>query len=300
MLGRLLFADRALSGNGSVSCASCHQPGNYFADRLAKSPSLHRDSVLKRNTPTLLYAGKQHTQFWDGRAGSLQNQVHEVIFNPLEMGGNNAALSERVLKKEKYRHLFAASFPGKRLRDMGIREVSAALSAFVTQLGDLSSPFDRYLAGESKAMTPRQVAGFNLFMGKAQCGTCHFPPYFNSLVPPLYDLSEVEIPGTPATPDFKKPVADTDRGRFAQFRIRYYDGAFKTPTVRNAAETGPYMHHGAFVTLDQVIEFYNLGGGRGIGLDVPDQTLSAKPLGLTPTETAAIKSFIESLTDKRN
>ncbi|MCE7065026.1 cytochrome-c peroxidase [Dyadobacter sp. CY326] len=298
-LGRTLFFDKSLSGNASTSCATCHQPGNYFADQLQKSPSLVRDSVLRRNTPTLMYAVWQHSQFWDGRVANLQDQIHNVFLNPLEMNGNAAELNGNVLQKEEYKKLINTSFPGKNVQDLGISEASEALAAFVKQLGTMDSPFDQYVAGDQTALTDRQVSGFNLFMGKAQCGTCHFPPFFNSLLPPLFDISEVEVLGVPVHDDFEKPELDADLGRFDLYKMRYYKGAFKTPTVRNAAKTAPYMHNGSLKTLAKVIDFYNKGGGKGLKLPVEDQTLSANALNLTERESEDIILFLESLTDSK-
>lgn len=296
-LGRRLFFDKSLSGNNSTSCATCHQPRNYFADLQKKSPSLVRDSVLKRNTPTLLYAGRQHTQFWEGRAANLGAQIHTVVFNPLEMNGSKESLRKNVLQKKEYKALFNASFPGRNVQDLGIEAVSAALGAFVNRLSPMDSPFDQYIDGLQTALTDRQINGFNLFMGKAQCGTCHFPPFFNSLLPPLFNLSEVEILGITTTDDFINPVLDPDLGRYDLYKIPYYKGAFKTPTVRNAAKTAPYMHNGAFKSLATVVEFYNKGGGRGLALPVEEQTLSAQPLNLSEKESQDIVLFLESLTD---
>ncbi|MHA4738892.1 cytochrome-c peroxidase [Dyadobacter sp. MSC1_007] len=296
-MGRILFFDKSLSGDASTSCATCHQPQNYFTDQLKKSPSLVRDSVLKRNTPTLLYAGWQHTQFWDGRVASLKDQIHNVIFNPLEMNGNEASLNRNVLLSDKYRTLIKASFLDKNLRECGIGEVSEALTVFLKQLSPMNSPFDRYIDGEQTALTDRQVNGFNLFMGKAQCGTCHFPPFFNSLLPPLFEISEVEVLGVTTTDDFENPQLDPDSGRFDLYKMKYYKGAFKTPTVRNAAQTGPYMHNGSFNSLAKVVDFYNKAGGRGLSLSVEEQTLSATPLNLSDHEAEDIILFLESLTD---
>lgn len=296
-LGRTLFFDKSLSGNTSTSCATCHQPQNYFADLQKKSPSLVRDSVLKRNTPTLLYAGWQHTQFWDGRAANLEDQIHNVVFNPLEMNGNEESLRRNLFQNKEYKALFNASFPGRNVEDLGITEVSGALAAFVNQLSPMDSPFDRYINGQQTALTDRQVNGFNLFMGKAQCGTCHFPPFFNSLLPPLFDLSEVEVLGITTTDNFISPVLDPDLGRFDLYKIPFYKGAFKTPTVRNAAKTAPYMHNGSFQSLASVVEFYNKGGGRGLALPVEEQTLSDQPLNLSEKESEDIVLFLESLTD---
>ncbi|TCD23393.1 cytochrome C peroxidase [Pedobacter psychrodurus] len=294
-LGEKLFFDPALSGNLKVSCASCHQKENYFTDLKVRSSALIRDSILQRNTPTLFYAAMQHSQFWDGRAQNLDAQVHDVIFNPLEMGGSKHLISKNILSKKQYKTAFAELFVSS--RTPGMNELAAAISAYIKTLAPMNSAFDRALAGNKHSMTAQQVEGFNLFMGKAQCGTCHFPPLFNGLVPPLFDRSELEILGTTKNDDFTKAELDLDEGRYKIYKIHFYKGAFKTPTVRNAAKTFPYMHNGNFSSLEKVVEFYNLGGGKGLGLDVPDQTLSSTPLKLSPKETASIVSFMEALTD---
>ncbi len=296
-LGKMLFSDNALSGKQTTSCGTCHQPDNYFNDNLSKSPSLHTDSILKRNTPTLLYAGRQHMQFWDGRSATLEDQIKNVIFNPLEMDGKTEFLPGRIIQNSRYRPLFIQAFPDKNPKEIGVNEIAASIASYVNSLSPMNSPFDRYLKGDKKALSAVQIDGFNLFMGKAQCGTCHFIPYFNSLLPPLFDISEVEVLGTTSNDDPEKPLEDMDQGRFDLFHIRYYKGAFKTPTVRNAAKTAPYMHNGSFKTLNSVMEFYNRGGGAGLGLNIDDQTLSPKPLNLNKTEIDHIIAFIDSLTD---
>lgn len=296
-LGEKLFFDKSLSGNLKVSCSSCHEPQNYFTDLLAKSPAIIKDSVLKRNTPTLLYASRQHSQFWDGAAENLTQQIKAVILNPLEMGGNESNLSQTVFSNEEYKELFKSCFPDKSAAELGLNEISVAIASYVSELSPMNSAFDKYLKGDRKALASNQINGFNIFMGKAQCGTCHFPPFFNSLLPPFYDVSEVEILGTPKTADLNNPQVDNDLGRQHIYNIKFYKQSFKTPTVRNTARTGPYMHNGAFFSLNEVVEFYNKGGGKGIGLEVPEQTLSSTPLNLSEKEKRDLISFLEALTD---
>ena len=161
----------------------------------------------------------------------------------------------------------------------------------------MNSPFDRYIAGDHQALTSAQKNGFNLFMGKAQCGTCHFAPVFNGSTPPFFNHTEYEVLGVPGLGSSAKNIADKDLGRYEQFPIYLYKGAFKTPTVRNSAMTGPYMHNGRFNTLLQVLDFYNRGGGAGIGLSSPEQTLSSKPLRLSKEEINDIIAFLHALTD---
>ena len=297
LLGETLFSETALSAQGDRSCATCHQPALFFNDNLTKSAATNPDSILKRNTPTLLYASAQHSQFWDGRAQSLEAQILHVIFNPLELNADPDRISGEILKSKAYAKLLSEAFPEVESHDFTTQEIAEALAAYLTTLQPFNSSFDQYIRGDGAAMTDRQINGFNLFMGKAQCGTCHFPPYFNSLLPPQYAVSEVEVLGTPADANSDHPKKDSDRGRYDLYAIHFYEGAFKTPTVRNAAKTAPYMHNGAFETIAQVLEFYNRGGGTGLGLDLPDQTLSGKPLHLTVSEIEDISLFIESLTD---
>ena len=297
-LGKKLFLNNSLSGNGQKSCATCHSPESFFNDNLFRSASIDPDSILKRNTPTLLYASAQHMQFWDGRVSTLEDQILHVIFNPLEMNGDPVRINKEILKNKEYQKLFSDAFPNPTNQEITVKDIARSIAAFINTLQPNTSSFDEYINGNTAALTERQVNGFNIFMGKAQCGTCHFLPNFNSLLPPHYEVSEVEILGTPANADLENPQPDKDRGRFDLFHVKYYDGAFKTPTVRNAAKTAPYMHNGVFKTMMEVVEFYNRGGGEGIGLQIAEQTLSSKSLNLTQIEKENICLFIESLTDK--
>lgn len=296
-LGKVLFFEKGLSGNGEKSCASCHQPENYFTDGLQKSTAFDGHATLARNTPSLLYAAYQHSQFWDGAATNLQAQIEKVLLSEREMNAGRTSFRSVLSVNGSYQPLFEKAFPKEDLL-YTIEQVAKAIAAYESSLPVMTSPFDAYMAGDKEALSPKAIKGFNLFMGKAQCGTCHFAPLFNSLLPPLYNRSEVESLGLTASADFGKPVADTDSGRYGVLPVAFYRGAFKTPTVRNAAKTAPYMHNGAFETLEQVIDFYNRGGGAGLGLRSPQQTLSATPLGLTKNEKACLKAFLLSLTDK--
>ncbi|PTT02314.1 cytochrome C peroxidase [Pedobacter sp. HMWF019] len=296
-LGKSLFFEKALSGNLKRSCASCHEPGKYFTDGLKTSLAFDGIQHVLRNAPGLYYVGYQYAQFWDGRAKSLQEQVIEVIRNPLEMNADTDRVVRNLQDKPEYVKSFEQVFrSGTPIR---IDQVAAALSAYMQTLRPFNSAFDRYLKGNSKAMTKDQVKGFNIFMGKAQCGTCHFIPLFNGLIPPFYKRTEFEILGTPGNDDLNHPLIDKDRGRADFFSIEYYNGAFKTPGLRNAVMTAPYMHNGVFKDLEQLMDFYNKGGGAGVGLDLSYQTLPSKPLGLTPLEIKEIIAFIGALTDHK-
>jgi cytochrome c peroxidase len=296
-LGKALFYEPALSGNNKISCATCHQPDLHFTDALPKSRAFDGHSQLQRNAPSLLYAGYQYAQFWDGRDSTIEMQVTDVMSNPLEMNADHRITIQRLQENEHYRRLFSRIFPGTTDSLITVSRIAGALAAFVRSLDPRNAPFDRYMNGDTAALGSAQARGFNLFMGKAQCGTCHFVPLFNGLMPPLYNFTELEVLGTPLTDDLQHPCADPDSGRFKVFPIAYYKGAFKTPGVRNVSATAPYMHNGGFHTLEAVVEFYNKGGGRGIGLNTEQQTLSGVPLNLTKQEISDIVSFLHALED---
>jgi cytochrome c peroxidase len=296
-LGRALFYEPALSGNNRISCATCHQPDLHFTDALPKSHAFDGRSQVQRNAPSLLYAGFQYGQFWDGRDSTIEMQVRDVMSNPLEMNADHHITIQQLREHEQYRQLFSRAFPGETDSLVSVSRIAEAIAAFVRTMDPRNAPFDRYMNGDTTALGSAQARGFNLFMGKAQCGTCHFAPLFNGLMPPLYNLTELEVLGVPLTDDLLQPAQDTDIGRYSVFPIDYYKGAFKTPTVRNVSATGPYMHNGAFRTLEAVMEFYNKGGGRGIGLPAEQQTLSGMPLNLSQQEVSDIVSFLHSLED---
>ena len=299
-LGQQLFFEKALSGNNTRNCATCHQPEKYFSDGLKTSITLDGKHHVRRNAPSLYYAGFQYAQFWDGRARNLSKQIAQVISNPEEMNGVHAVVISRLRDSAAYRAAFHAAFPEANDDTTAITmaHLSAAIAAYLGNLAPMSSAMDDYFAGNKQAMTPAQINGFNLFMGKAQCATCHFAPLFNGLTPPFYQFTEFENLGMPANDDLLHPQADKDAGRFEFFPIEFYKRAFKTPTVRNSAMTAPYMHNGAFADLEKVMEFYNAGGGNGLGMEDPYQTLSPAKLGLTPAEIQDVMAFLHALTDR--
>jgi cytochrome c peroxidase len=296
-LGKRLFSETALSGNETKSCVSCHSPENYFMDGLAKSPGFDQKTPVKRNAPSLLYAQYQHSQFWDGHVKSLEDQIRHVMLDSTEMNGNISATLVRLNADKTYQIQFKRAFSKKKKDRITGPEVYQALASYIQTLNPYNSPFDKYMQGDKKALAENEISGFNLFMGKAQCGTCHFAPLFNGLIPPLYKLTEFEVLGITKTDDFKRPEPDDDEGRFTYRPIKFYRRAFKTPTVRNTAKTAPYMHNGGFGTLETVMEFYDQGGGSGLGLPLPSQTLSSAKLNLSEREKKDIIAFLKALTD---
>lgn len=293
-LGKKLFYDTRLSINNNRSCGTCHQPGKAFTDGLPLNESLLGSRKLLRNTPTLLNAALQPSQFYDSRITFLEDQAHDVISNEAEMGGKVHEIATALAKDKDYKKLFSDAY-GK--QNISPDLMKKALAAYVRSLVSMNSPFDRYMRGDANAMNARQVKGFNLFMGKAKCGTCHFVPLFTGAVAPLYQKIESEVLGVPANTDTVHAIMDTDSGKYHLYGIPHQLYAFKTTTVRNVALTAPYMHNGVFATLEEVVDFYNRGGGAGLGFDLPNQTLSPDRLDLTAQEKQDLIAFLHALTD---
>lgn len=295
-LGRLLFSDVRLSGSGNISCASCHKPELFFTDGQEKASDFVHGGTLPRNTPTLYYSGLQSSQFYDLRAASLEDQADFVMSSHNEFNNSSAAIARQLWADSVYRKMFREAFPTK--DSISGYEVRNSIAAFVRSLSSFTSPFDSYMRGNKSAMNDEQLKGFNLFTGKAKCATCHFIPLFNGTIPPWYDRTESEIIGVPSGAVFKDAIIDKDSGRYVIHRFPEFLHAFKTPGLRNVAKTAPYMHKGVYRTLDEVLEFYQKGGGAGIGINLPSQTLPFDSLQLNEAEKKAIIAFLESITDR--
>ncbi|MBX9448772.1 MAG: hypothetical protein KL787_03220 [Taibaiella sp.] len=293
-LGRQLFYESRLSSSASRSCATCHQPDKAFSDGLVKNLAIVGDQELRRNTPTLINAALQPAQFYDSRITFLEDQVHDVITNRDEMNSDLDELCASLMKDPVYKKLFEEVFPKEQISSHHLR---SSIAAYVRSLVAMNSTFDKYMNGREEAMTVKQRDGFNLFMGKAKCGTCHFMPLFNGSFPPLFYKIESEVLGVPLENIKANAIVDTDSGKYELYHIPHQLFAFKTVTVRNAELTAPYMHNGVFKTLEEVVDFYDLGGGAGLGIELDHQTLAPDPLGLTIYERSALVEFMKALTD---
>ncbi|MBK9018350.1 MAG: hypothetical protein IPM82_32280 [Saprospiraceae bacterium] len=275
-------------------------PEKAFTDGLPKSLAADGQHSLLRNSPSLVNAVYADQYFWDLREPRLDRQMLHVVLSEDEFNTDYPEILEKLGQSAEYQRLFAEAYPEQPQYQLSTYSISDALSAYVASLTDFDSPFDQYVQGKTGVLDPAAHRGFNLFMGKAACGTCHFAPVFNGTVPPTYLESESEVLGITATADTLHPSLDADLGRFANgmpdVKADFLKTSFKTVTVRNAELTAPYMHNGAFKTLEEVVDFYNRGGGKGLKLDVPYQTLPFDELKLTKAEQADLVAFMKSLT----
>lgn len=277
-LGRLLFFDKRLSRDKTVSCASCHDPRKGWTDRMPVSVGVGGKKG-KRNAQTILnavlyYKGdNRQTLFWDGRASSLEEQAIHPILNPDEMGSSKEAAVKTLSSIAGYRPLFQRAFGDDAVT---IERVGAAVAAFEKTLVTMNSPYDRYDAGDATALSTEAVAGFKLFLGKGTCTACHSSKLFSDV-----DFHNIGVGQDKKPPDMGRfEVNKEDRGR----------GAYRTPTLRNLRYTAPYMHDGSLKTLREVVDFYDRGGLDNEWLD-PD----IQPLHLTEPEKRQLLAFMEAL-----
>ncbi|SEB43009.1 cytochrome c peroxidase [Tenacibaculum sp. MAR_2009_124] len=285
-LGKALFNDVSLSKNYNMSCASCHIKDLAFTDGKRVF-----DKNQTRNTPTLTYSAYQKGFFMDSRAGSLEGQVVGVVKNHNEFNTSMDSVIARVFQNNDYKKSLETLYGNKRV-SYNIRH---AIASYIKSLNAFSSKFDKNIRGEENTLTQNEKKGFNLFMGKALCATCHFAPVFNGTVPPNYLDTEMEAIGTP---NLAQNGLSEDLGRYDVFKTEARKHFFKTPTIRNIGKTSPYMHNGVFKTLEEVVDFYSKGGGVGLGFDLPNQTLPFDNLELTDQEIKELVSFMETLTDE--
>ena len=251
-LGRKLFFDTRLSRDGSLSCASCHNPKMAFTDGRKVGIGV-AGRAGERRVPRIVNRGYGRSFFWDGRALTLEEQVLQPVQNPQEM--------DLTLEEAAARTGVAAG------------TMSHALASFVRTLLSGDSPYDRYLEGDGSALTVEQRAGLKLFRGKAGCAACHVGP----------NLTDERFHNTGVG-------WGRDEGRFAVTRREQDRGAFKTPSLREAARTPPYMHDGSLATIEDVIDFYDKGGKPNPALD-PE----IRELKLSSAEKAALAAFLRAL-----
>jgi len=271
-LGRLLYFDPRLSADGTVSCATCHNPKYAFTDGAAVSTGI-RGQKGNRSAPTVINRAYSLAQFWDGRASTLEEQAKGPMANPIEMGSTHIGIVENLKKIKGYRTLFAAAFDTD---DITIDRAAQAITTFERTIMSGNSPYDRYRAGQKAAMTSSQVRGHDVFLNKAKCDACHEGVNFTSNMYANLGIGA------------DKP--DPDVGRYAVTHDPKDWGAFKTPTLREIARTAPYMHDGSLKTLEEVVEHYDKGGTPNRNLDQ-----RIKSLHLTDQNKKDLVAFLNAL-----
>lgn len=299
-LGRQLYYDKRLSKDGTVSCATCHDPSKGFGDGKKVSEGIQGKRGT-RNAPTVLNAVFNEFQFWDGRAPSFEEQAKGPMTNPVEMGmASHDDVVKVVRGVPEYRERFEAVFG----REPGIDEIVAAIASFERTVVSGDSAFDRFIAGDKAALSESAQRGWELWNTKARCNTCH---PFGDATPNFSDNKFHNIGVAAKNRDFaalaRRAAAGgnpdelafspdfTELGRFIVTRQPKDIGAFKTPGLRDVALSAPYLHDGSEATLLDVVSFYDKGGEPNPYLDG-----GIVPLKLTDQEKHDLVAFMESLT----
>ena len=271
-LGKKLFFDPILSGDNSISCASCHKPELGWADGLEKAKGF-KQKVLARNAPTILNSGYLKSQFWDGRAPSLEEQAKAPIQSPVEMNQDIDELIEELKNEQEYVGLFRKTFGSE---EINLEKIVQAIATFERSIISSSSAYDRFWQGDKEALSIKAKKGMELFFGKAKCSICHNGPFFTD-----HQFHNIGVSAS----------GKTDLGRQQVTGEQFHKGAFKTPGLRDLALTGPYMHNGTLSTLEEVIEFYDQGGESNV-----NKSPFITSIGLNAREKENLVEFMKSLT----
>lgn len=268
-LGKQLFFDPRLSGDNAMSCGTCHLPEKAMTDGLPTAKG-HGGKSLARNTPSLLNVAYFERFFWDGRAKTLEEQALGPITSPDEMNQDLGELEKELNAVPGYVKQFEKVFGTKVNRD----GIAKALAAYERTLVTRPSPLDRYLAGDKSALSAEAKQGMALFLGDAGCIRCHQGPL----------LSDGKL--------YRLGIGTGDEGLAAVTKKKEDGGKFRTPSLRNVAQTAPYMHDGSKKTLDEVVEFYY----RGVSAGTPEMPLDIQPLtGQSYSEIPALVAFLQAL-----
>lgn len=280
-LGRMLFHEKALSADGSLSCASCHVQQFAFADDTRFSSGV-KGLPTARNTMPLMNLAWDHFFFWDARALSLELQAFEPVTAHREMGSQWSEVCRRLRRDVRYAPLFRAAFGDPRIDSL---RVAFALAQFERTLISLDSRFDRYFYWkEPDALNAQEVRGKDLFFTRAHCVDCHEPPLFKG-----HHVVNIGLDSVPLDP-----------GMGGRTNIPWHMGRFKTPSLRNCAVSAPYMHDGRFATLEEVVDFY----ADGVFVDSPTLDEHMMPwkhgdVRLRAQDRADLVAFLKTLTDER-
>lgn len=285
-LGRYLFFDPVLSGNNDTSCASCHHPDLGFADGRSLSVGA-LGTETHRAAPSLWNVAFQKRLFWDARAGSLEEQMLGPLYAEDEMASNPAKVLQAVTDNSTYRELFAVAFPES--NEPTLEQVYTAIAAFQSSLISLNSRYDQYAHGYHDALSEQEKEGMNIFRSfVARCAECHTPPLFTN--------QQIAVIGAPEPGG--RPF---DAGAAEASGNPDWRGGFKVPSLRNIANTAPYMHSGSFATLRDAAEFYTLGRGHALPEEEKQRTIVHWHIwepDLGDEELDRLVDFLGTLTDE--
>lgn len=268
-LGKQLYFDKRLSADNSISCASCHDPSKGWSNGEANAAGFEGQRG-GRSAPTVINSVYQRFQFWDGRAGSLEEQALGPIANPIEMNLPVEEAVKRIAAIEGYQKQFESVFGEK----VNAENLAKAIAAFERTILSGNAPYDRFKAGDKSALSEQAQVGMKLFFGKANCSGCHVGSNFTDNG--FHNLGV----------NFKQK--DPDVGREVISKLEGDRGSFKTPTLREIARTAPYMHDGSLKTLEEVVEYYAKGATPN---DYLDEEIF--PLKLSDEQKAALVAFLK-------
>ena len=317
-LGKRLFEDTRFSSTGEVSCATCHALDKAFTDGPLSVSEGIEGLTGTRNAPTVLNAAYSTSMFWDGRSPDLEDQALHPFTNPVEMGLKDHEPILQIIRSDRsYRKSFNTVF-GVKKSAITITHVTQAIAAFERTIVSGGSPFDRWFyGGEEGALSDAQMRGYELFINKARCVSCHVIEQdqaiftdnrfynigvgINRIQDDIPQLADAFIQADHTLQEVDEKVLidarSSELGRFAVTTNFDGIGAFKTPTLRNVAATSPYMHDGSLATLRDVLDHYNNGGVTNEGDPVNDFLSGGiRPLNLTETELIDLESFMGALT----
>jgi cytochrome c peroxidase len=277
-LGKMLFFDTRLSGDGNMSCATCHNPLFGWSDGLATAKGV-KSSVLGRASPTVINTAYNSLQMWDGRKKSLEDQAMGPMLSNMEMNMDIPKLIKFLNESIGYKKAFAKAYPEEEISETTIAK---AIAAFERTVVSNSSPFDQWVKGDESALTQQQVEGFKLFVdpNKGNCSVCHSAPNFTDNG--FHNIGLAQF-----------AEENADMGRYLERPLKLMKGAFKTPTLRDISLTAPYFHDGSAKTLDDVVVHYEKGGVAKGNLSP-----NMKVAKLTDKERAALVAFMKALTTK--
>lgn len=275
-LGRLLFFESKLSSNNSLSCASCHNSSQNWADNLSTSIGFN-NTPLKRNSPTVVNSAYHNSLFWDGRAESLEEQAIQVLLNPREMNSSEKIIQKNLGSDNIYKSLFNSAFGDSKIT---LERVSKSIATFERNIVTRNkSPFDQFVAGNYNALTDSQIRGMHLFRIKARCMNCHSGPNFTDNK--FHNIGLV-MEGTKFEDKGKIEIS----GKESDY------GLFRTPGLRNVMKTAPYFHNGLVLNMNGVMNMYSQG--------MPFSKNKSKhilPIGIDSSEREDLKSFLDSLSE---